>query len=586
MDVQRRETPRIGGQKILTKWWIKMSEDANKPKPLPIECRHAIYSRSSDGVNDIHLIKEQVHLPDGTKKPNVRIVRNYPRPFYIERKGSRDYKEFKECREKEFLIRYESTQTKLTESVATALGMTYFRGSLRTLCAKEPYVYGVDINASSIIKHAYQKKWDVQTYYSVAGFDTETDVVHGHGEIMMSTLAFENKVFTVIQKAFIHNQLDPINRIRKLADQYIGHVIKKRNIEIEILIVDKEIDIVRETLKKAHAWSPDFISIWNIKFDMDKMLAACERANVNPADIFCDPKVPPEFRSFKWKKGTAKKETASGKVINYKPSQQWHSVICPSSFRWVDGMCVFRQVRAGAPEEPAYSLDYMLKKYKLGGKLEFEKADHITNKLDWHKYMQKHYPLEYVVYNQWDSISMMELDEKTLDIRLALPSFSGTTDLENFNSQPRRTMNELHWFFDEEGYVTGATSSDMLLEGDDDVVDPEGWIVMLPSHLVADNGIKIIKEHPDMATNIRLGTADLDIAGAYPTNESCANVSKATTKKEVTGIEGVTEEESKLQTINFSGGETNALEFCQVMCNMPTIDQLHEAFLKEMEMTA
>lgn len=455
---------------------VEMSEEPKKAQRLPIECRHAVFSKSKLGNGDIHLIKEQIHQPDGTLKPNVRIIKDFKRPFYIERPGTRNYQEFKEYRELEYLIRYESTQSRLTESVATAMGMPYFRGSMRDLC-KSPYIYGVDITSTSIIKKMYMKQWDVKTYYTVAGLDTETDVVHGHGEILMSTICFENKVFTVIQKSFLKGQLDPVNRIHKLIDEYIGEVVRKKKLEFDIRVVDKEIDVVKESLKKAHEWKPDFISIWNIAFDMEKMLAACKRANVEPEDIFCDPKVPPEYRSFKWKRGEAKKVTSSGKVINYKPSQQWHYVICPSSFRWVDGMCAYRQVRAGEPEEPEYNLDYMLKKYELGGKLEFTQADHIENKLDWHKFMQKNYPLEYVVYNQWDSISMMELDEKTTDIKLILPMFSDTTDLEKFNSQPRRTMNELHWFFETENVVTGSTSSDMVLEHDDDVIDPEGWIL-------------------------------------------------------------------------------------------------------------
>lgn len=483
-----------------------MSEEKKKSANA-IECRHAIYSKSSNGTDDIHLIKEQVHQPDGTIKPNLRIIYNYKRPFYIENKGSRDYVEFKEYQSKERLVRYESTQTNLTNAVATALGKPYYRGSMRDLC-QEPYIYGVDIPASSIIKQLYAKQWDIRTYYTVAGFDTETDMLHSHGQIMLATLCFNDQVFTVIQKDFVKGHIDPVNRILALGKEYLGSTIEKRGLKFEILLVDKEIDIVIQILKKAHEWKPDFVTVWNIAFDMPKMIEACERANVDIGQLFSDPAVPKEYRSFRWKRGMAKKITDSGKVMNYKPSQQWHTVFCPSSFRWVDGMCAYRQVRAGSAEEPSYGLDAILKKHKLGGKLHFTKADHIKTKPEWHKFMQEHYPLEYVVYNQWDGISMLELDEVTLDLKLTLPMFSESTDLENFNSQPRRTMNELHWFFDDEGVVPGSTSSDMTLDGDDDTSSVSGWITMLPSHQIADNGLKIIEENPEISTNIRSHTAD------------------------------------------------------------------------------
>lgn len=102
--------------------------------------------------------------------------------------------------------------------------------------------------------------------------------------------------------------------------------------------------------------------------------------------------------------------------------------------------------------------------------------------------------------------------------------------------------------------------------------------VMLPSHLVADNGLKIVKENPQLSTTVRGCVADLDISGAYPSNELVENVSKQTTSKEIIEIKGVNETTQRMQTINFSGGHTNAVEFCTKMYGMPTLDTLLDAF--------
>ena len=101
---------------------------------------------------------------------------------------------------------------------------------------------------------------------------------------------------------------------------------------------------------------------------------------------------------------------------------------------------------------------------------------------------------------------------------------------------------------------------------------------MLPSHLVADNGLKIVKENPLASTTVRIAVADLDISGAYPSNELVCNVSKQTTSKELIEIKGIDEITQRMQTINFSGGHTNAVEFCTKMYGMPTLDTLLDAF--------
>ena len=99
---------------------------------------------------------------------------------------------------------------------------------------------------------------------------------------------------------------------------------------------------------------------------------------------------------------------------------------------------------------------------------------------------------------------------------------------------------------------------------------------MLPAHLVVDNGLRIIEENPEQSTNIRIFTADLDVSAAYPSNGQVFNVSKETTSKELISIEGLDENTKRMQTINFSGGRTNAVEFANVCYKLPRLDQLVE----------
>jgi hypothetical protein len=56
------------------------------------------------------------------------------------------------------------------------------------------------------------------------------------------------------------------------------------------------------------------------------------------------------------------------------------------------------------------------------------------------------------------------------------------------------------------------------------------------------------------------------------------NISKETTKKELISIEGVSNRTQRIQGINFSGGYSNAIEFCTDLFGMPTLDQWLGAF--------
>jgi hypothetical protein len=563
-------------------------------KPLGYECRFAVYCPPPRGegiYHDYHLVKEVVHHSDGTKTPNVRMWKDFKRPYAVTKKGLQNHKEKKEWEYLSNVQMYESTQSQLLWSAARALGNANFRGSLREL-ATSPYLYGSDILSTAVIKRKYQDQFPhLITPYSVATFDIETDVIKGTDEIIMATVSFGSKVFTAVQKSTLEGQSNAIPRLHALMEKYMGamertkedgtveivNVIKKRGIEWEVIIVDNEVDIIRECFKRAHEWKPDFMAIWNIDFDMPKMVNTLLKNNVEPKDIFSDPKVPENFRHFYYKQGQKQKVTASGLVTPIKPPAQWHTVFCPASFYFVDAMCVYRHVRTGAGEEPSYALDAILKKHHLGGKLKFEEAEGLS-KIDWHIYMQRNHILEYVIYNVFDCVSMEELDEVTNDMRLTMPLFSGCSDFEKFNSQPRRTADNLHYFCLERGRVIGSTGKDMTTPDDKLTIGLDGWITTLPAHLVVDNGLLMIEENPFMRTNIRAHVGDLDVSASYPNGGCVFNISRETTVKELIEIHGVDEAVRRAQGINLSGGHVNAVEFACAMYGLPDMETMLAAF--------
>jgi len=547
---------------------------------LGYECRFVVFCQNKYSEDDMHLVKEIIHLKDGRQIPHLRKLYNYQRPFWVAKKACRNYTQPKEWANIEDLREFKSTQSRLGFSIAKALEKPGFTGDIRSLY-KSPYLYGADILSTALIKQRYIKHFpDLITPYSIACFDTEKDMAKGTGQINMATISFKERVFTAIDKSFFEGYTDVLNRLQQALMKYLGDYVKKRNITWEVKLVDSDTDVIISCMNKMHEWKPDFLAIWNMNFDVPLMVESLKKKNINPAWVFSDPSIENEFKFFRYKQGPNKKITDSGVVMSLKPAEQWHTVYTPSSSYFIDAMCVYQKLRIAEGSEQSYALDAILNKELGIRKLKFKEAEHLT-KADWHIFMQEKYPFEYVIYNVFDCISMEELDEKTSDLQFSLPLFSGPSDFANFKSQPRRLVDNLHFVCLDQNKVIGVTSTELKSDLDTKTVPVSELIVTLAPTLRTQEGLKCIAENPNLRTNIYTNVADLDVSSSYPSNQAVFNISKETTKKELISVEGKEWSDVKLQTINLSGGYTNAVEFCTELLDLPTLDTLLDQFKED-----
>lgn len=563
----------------------------NKEDIVGYECKHAIYAESTHNKDDAVVVKEVIHLKDGRKLPNLRVLRNYKRDFWVTKPGYRNHKDKKEWEEITRVQKFSCTQRKLTDAIGKALGRPGMQGSLRQL-ARSPYLYGCDITTPVLVKNRYRTQWP-QCIDSnrIAALDIETDVNHIEGDeignIISVGLSFQNRAVLAYTLEFLGTVPNVVEETHRLFDVHLGEYKKKRNIELEVIICDSPAHAVVEVFKRAHAWQPDFISIWNMNFDLPTMIRDLEREGVDPAEVFSDPRVPPEFRFYKYTEGPAQKVTASGKTMANHPADRWHVMECPASFYFIDAMCLYKKVRAAKGNEASYALDYILNKHlgvrklKFDDILEREAPDVRAGSLNWHRLMQSRYRLEYGIYNLFDCISLELLDEKIGDLKLTVSILCEHSEYAKFPSQPRRTVDDLHFFCQEHGLVIGTTSDQMVEELDQYVLEMTDWIVTLPSHLVVDNGLKMIRELPNLSTSYRAHVADLDVSSSYPNTEDFCNISKATTWRELCKMKGIPEDVQRRAGINLTGGITNAAEICVEVFNAPTFDQLLADFTNQ-----
>jgi hypothetical protein len=565
-----------------------------KPGEVGKECRFATYVRPPEyGMPDLHLVKEQVHLEDGTIVPRLKFVENYERPFWVTKKGYRDYKQPKEWIDKEKVNVFYSSEADLIYKASRALGKPHFRGGLRDL-AKDPYLFGVDIKSTALIKKDYFDAFpDLKTEFTVGVFDTEIDVINGSNEIDMATYIFDDICFTAVKSSFLKGIANPEEEIakktkellRKHADKLSGGSKEEQEIKeylynyvdsfkVTTVLVEQEIDVLIECFKVIHSTMPDVLAIWNIKFDIEKIQEACDRSGYPIENLMSDPSVPQSYKSFKFKVGPNQKRTSSGLITPIRPAAQWHTVKCPASFYVLDAMCVFKHTRIGQPEKRSYSLDFILNEEIKLGKLGLEATDHLGG-LNWHEVMQSKYPVEYVVYNRFDCIGMILLENKVKDMKVILPQFSGTSDFEDFKSQPRRKMDALHWYVQSHDKVMGCTSESLVDEKLDGLVlSRRNWIITLTPSYVVESGLNVINENPTQSTSVYGHVGDLDVAASYPNGGATFNISKETTVRELSKIEGIDEDTFRKQNMGISAGHVNAVDYCTTMFGFPSLFEL------------
>lgn len=533
---------------------------------------------------DYHWIKERINYEDGTSEDNFRVLKDFKRPFWITQEHKRNHKQKKELENAENLTCYQATESELWDEVAKVLGKNGMLANPRFL-RQCPYLYGTDINSRVFIKKAYKKKYpDAFSYYTVATLDIENDI--DTGEITIISISREWEVYTVILQKYLHGISNPIDRLKKI---FKDNIPLEQNVINTYEVCPDEVTMFYKIMMKAHEWAPDFLAIWNMDHELSYFKNLCDKHELRMEDFFSDPSVPPELRFFTYKKKAEVKVSVSGKSKNSDVQDRWNVVYCPAKFYVIDAMCAYNYVRVNSKKVPTgYGLDSILG-HELGDKFKKLKFNNLNDNdlvgADWHRYMVKYHPLEYVVYNQWDVLSMLVLENKTKDLKVSVPTLSGVSTFDVFDSGPKRVVNSLMFTGLEKGKVLGTrmNKEDIPPELDTNL-GLEGWIVTLSaSRLGENNGLRVIEEDPDMISTIYTHVFDADQVSGYPSNTMEVNVSRTTTFREPIQFIGCDFEVARKENINLMFGPVSHLQYGQMLLNMPTVKEVDEFIRKRLE---
>ena len=534
---------------------------------------HGCYcpSRFND-TDDAVVVKRYKVLPDGTRIPEMKVHENVQRSYWLTKPAYRKHDDGK--LEYEYLNRldhHRSNQRQLVKNIQRKLGMMPNRQTqLRQLC-NSPYIYGVDKDITCIVNDNYKKGFpDVEPFDAEVGcMDTETNVVDGSGDLIIMSFYHGNKAIVAIHESWVTDKRTGPKEYKEFIDANVPEVAEL-NIDVEVVFCETPAECIISVINRAHEWKPDIIGFWNINFDMPLVMSTLEKEGHDLADIFSDPSVPTQFRYFKYKEGQTSKLTDSGKYMPLAPSQQWHTVLTPASFYFIDPSSTYRCLRR-QKSEPSYALDPITRKEVGSGKLKPKGLEHMENApegtLKWHYNMQKFHKMWYAAYALVDVIQPVRMDRKTNDLSKKLPTLSMGSHYKDFNSNPRRLCDQLHQFFLGKGAVVGTTGAEMESPLDKHIPASKDWIVTLEAPIIEDFGLRLLdadyKENP-IRKGMRLSkmfihNADLDIVSTYPILGMVFNIARETAMFETCKIEGLGYHPYREFGINLTAGKANSM---------------------------
>jgi hypothetical protein len=541
-------------------------------------------------TNEVLSTKNRLTIND----PNLT---NPKRRIYITKPACRNHKLKKETELIENTDMYIVDDRYVGQEIKRILGYPeYKRIPLRELY-NSPYIYNADIKMETLVRMAYQKKEQHPVYVFEKGYlDIEQSVL-GCDRINAVTYIHENQIFTYILNDFMKVFSDK-KYVRKATEKDIRKAIAtdlgtldgdelhikidksdKYKVDIDqrfklhLKFFDREDDLLKELFQDIHRMESDYISIWNIDYDVPQIAKRLEYYNLEPKDIFSHPDVPEEWRYWSYKPDKKKTQHITDK---------WHWLSCTSMSQWIDQMLLYSRVRKHKRKQPTYSLDHICN-VELGfGKLMMHKEDVPPGK-EWHIHMQSYEFVDYVVYNIQDVLLLKFLEDKNNDIS-ALFGLSEHSQLADFSKQAAMLKDSYYKFATDHGRVLATTGNNM--HGPyDHYIGKQGGAV-LKADLTKDIGMKCIVEKPDYESMILVMCSDLDYKAIYPSYKSGYGISKETKIATTVEIEGQPTTEIEPLYGALANPEENAVWVGHQYFNLPSYEEMEESLKSILEQYA
>ena len=387
---------------------------------------HSCYVRGK-GSSAV-VVKEKIKYTDGSIVPNTVVFQNPKRNFYVTKPQFRTYTSKPEYELMSRLDRYTCYDHELSSRIAEVFDLDYGWIPRDTLF-KSPYIFGADISIEALIKMRYLEQWpDAGLEPTVGYLDIETSI--DTKQIILISYAHDNVVHTAILESFLFEEIGdrrvavPKDELRKYVQENLASRTRNLVLTYDIEVFDNEMKIIAWIFKHIHAAKMDFISIWNMNFDVPRIVKVIEAHRYKAANFFSDPTL--EYRYYKYYEDPKN-------VAHF--TLKWHWAYSTCTSQMVDSMGLFSQCRKTAGYRDKYDLNSILKEEIQQEKLPLAAGSHTM--------MQRHHFKDYVVYNIFDVVGLRLLEDKNKDF-LTLCILSGPTPVNKFNAQTSRSTNSIY----------------------------------------------------------------------------------------------------------------------------------------------
>lgn len=534
---------------------------------------------------DTLIVKEKIHYEDGRIIPNLNIIEEYKRPFWITKGIYRNHKQKKEWEYKERLDKFMATDSELPNMIMEKLGKKRFGKVSYREAIRSPYVYGSDVESGVLLKEEYIQKWGIRTPLTVTYYDIEAHPITKEISIVSSSRKIEGgkiEIFVIINRGSINKSIKDIEKevkytlLENLPDS-LPNGYKADDLKFIFKVVHNDGKLLKEFWKKMHQDKSDIVTSWGV-YDIETMVSRLKSYGLDPKDILSDPNIPYELRDWYVKKDKAEFITQSGKRTSRSFEKQWHLFRSPAHFYILDMMATYYFNRRGSKEVPGgYGLQNILERELNYGKLKFEDVTNLTD-TEWHIYMLKYEPIKYFAYNIWDQLGMLFLNEKTTDIDISLPTLSERSLWESYGMMGKPILDDFHFYALENGVVLGTKVNDEKFDGglgrDDWPVTVHPW-----KRVPTDESNRVFKEGL-LPNNQGLLVSDLDVESSYPSCTVVSRLSKQTTVREINSIDGVDITTIKRNVSNLLTGDISHMGVMRNLFNAPTHLEFYQTYQK------
>jgi DNA polymerase elongation subunit (family B) len=464
-------------------------------------------AQSKDGTS--HLV---ANIKDvNTNESKLLILREPVRPFWITKKGYQTHKDKKLCVPDYQLVEHVCPEHKMTRALHKALGWAPSKELFRAILLDSPYVYGADIGVSVIYKKQLRDACakDI-TAYNIGALDIETSVCGGEEVILISYIAPSGDIYQAILKSFMGdhhpNEIDKMfkEKIAGVREQFLPPVqgiFDKLEWKTHYFIHTSEVALIQWIFDAIHKTKPDFITIWNMGFDIPYLLKRLKFHNIDTAQMLCHPEVPNDLRVCFYKDDERDVEHFTDK---------WHWFSLSGYTQFIDAQALYSRLRKVIGRESSYALQYIASKILGTGKLEFGETDT-------HFSMQTKHFIDYAVYNIFDSILLRMLELVNCDI-LNMMNLIDVSDLRDFSRQTVQLRNSFYDYCRKLNMVTASIGSPATKEWDDQINNVGGGV--LDPMLVRGTGVVALQES-DEETKLHRLVADFDATGKLSAPCSC-----------------------------------------------------------------